>query len=85
MLAQCVGGAIILTAKYYNYDPRDVVTHIQYVNLAKISKRKPGACICQGKIMNGVTVMLTKDWFETNIEYGQSWWYCTTVQMDLKK
>ena len=25
--------------------------------------------------------MLTKDWFERNIEYGQSEWYSTTIEI----
>ena len=82
MLAQDMRDVITLTAKYYNYNPSDIVTHAQYVNLTKTAMCKPGACIWQGKTRTGATVLLTNDWFDTNIEYGKSQWYCTTIQMD---
>ena len=72
-------------AKYCNYDLSDIITHVQYVKQNYQALYKRGTCTWQGKTRNGKNVLLTKDWFETNIEYGQSWWYCTTVQMDLKK
>ena len=70
------------TAKYYNYHPSDVITHVQYVNQTTLKKRKPKACPWQGKTRIGATVLHTHDWFERNIEYGQHDWYCTSVEMD---
>ena len=52
------------------------------MNLSTLKKRKPWACTWQGKRRSGINVLLTHDWFETNIEYRQREWYCTTVDLN---
>ena len=81
-----VRDAISERAKYYNYDPNDVITHVRYNNLTTLKKplkkRKPEACPWQGKTRSGETMLFTSDWFEINIEFGQREWYCISVEMN---
>ena len=61
MVGKEVWDAIAKKAKYDNYDPSDMITHVQYYNLTTLKKRKPKACPWYGKTRSGVTVLLTDD------------------------
>ena len=84
ILLQDVKDVITKMEKYYNYDPSDMVTHVKYVKQTSQEFHTRGACTWQSKIRNGENILLTNDWFETNIEYGQNNWYCNTVGIGKK-
>ena len=55
MLGKDVRDTITKTANYYNYDPSDVVTHVCYINLTILKKRKLGRVT--GRVKQGMVQM----------------------------